>query len=324
MSKIRVGVIRGGPSSEYEVSLNTGSNVLKTLSEKYIPIDILITKDGVWHIDGMPVKLAIVAKKVDVVFNALHGEYGEDGKVQQALENYTISYTGSGVLGSAVGFNKELSKKVYSLHKIKTPHHIIISREENESLNHKNIIETFRRISIPVVVKPVAAGSSVGVSIAENFYEFEEAIFKAFKISEKALIEEYINGREATCGVINNFRGEKIYSLLPVEIIKPDNSKFFDYEAKYNGASKEICPGKFLNETKEVIQEMAKNAHKALGLCHYSRSDFIIHPKRGVYILETNTLPGLTSESLFPKSLYAIGVKMPDFLDHLITLALEE
>ncbi len=123
---------------------------------------------------------------------------------------------------------------------------------------------------------------------------------------------------------MDEFRDEEIYSLLPIEIRKPVDSAFFDFKAKYGGQSQEICPGNFTAKEKKEIQDMARLAHKALGLRHYSRSDFILHPKRGIYILETNTLPGLTSESLLPKSLQAIGCSLPDFLDHLITLALKK
>jgi D-alanine-D-alanine ligase len=169
----------------------------------------------------------------------------------------------------------------------------------------------------------VSGGSSVGTAIAKTLLELESAIDDALQYSDQALIEEFIFGREATCGVVDNFRNESIYSLLPVEIRKPSNATFFDYDAKYSGKSEEICPGNFTAVEKEMIQKIAKEAHKALGLRHYSRSDFIIHPKRGIYILETNTLPGLTSESLLPKSLQAVGCSLSDFFDHLIKLALE-
>jgi len=175
---------------------------------------------------------------------------------------------------------------------------------------------------MPAVVKPVSAGSSVGVSLAHSLGELETALEEAFRYSDQAIVEEKISGREATCGVIENFRGLPVYSLLPVEIIKPQDRDFFDYHAKYSGKSQEICPGNFSAGEKEEIQRLAKEAHRVLGLRHYSRSDFIIHPKRGIYILETNSLPGLTPESLFPISLEAVGSNLPEFLDHIVTEAL--
>ncbi len=327
MAKKKVGVLRGGPSSEHEVSLKTGKSVIDNLSnstfltDKYEILDIFIDRDGVWHYSGVPIKPESLFLKIDVIFNALHGTYGEDGTVQKLLDHFNIPYTGSTALASAVGMNKVLSKKIYNNFKLKTPIQAIISRQDDLSSATVKIFKTF---PMPAVVKPVSGGSSVGTSIAKTLTDLEVAVAEALKYSNSVLIEEFISGKEATCGVVDNFRNEFVYALLPVEIRKPVESAFFDYEAKYSGQSQEICPGNFTEEEKKIIQNMAKEAHNALGLRHYSRSDFIIHPKRGIYILETNTLPGLTSESLLPKSLQAIGCSLPDFLDHLIKLALED
>jgi len=321
MQRIKVAILRGGPSSEHEVSLKTGKSVIDNLPDKYIPIDVFIDRNGCWHIEGFPVKPEKVFADVGVVFNAMHGAYGEDGKVQQLLEHHRVSFTGSGALASAIGMNKQLSKDVFKQHGIKTPLHKTIRLGEEI---HDFSVRLFKSFPIPVVIKPNNGGSSFGVSIASTISGIEKAISEAFKYSDTVLIEEFIKGREATCGVVDHFRGKEVYSLLPIEIKKPSDSEFFDYNAKYGGKSEEICPGNFSQEEKETIQKMASDAHKALGLKHYSRSDFIIHPKRGIYILEVNTLPGLTSESLLPKSLKAIGCSFPQFLDHLITLALEK
>jgi len=319
MTKKKVGVLRGGPSSEYEVSLKTGKSVMDSLSDRYQVLDIFIDKNGVWHYLGAPIAPEKVFKKVDVIFNALHGAYGEDGTVQKLLDTFAIPYTGSTALASAVGMNKVLSKKAYKNNKLKTPLHKTISKGSNILVE---ISKLFKSFPMPVVVKPVNGGSSVGTAIAKTMADLEEAVTDALKYSDTALIEEFIAGKEATCGVVDKFRNEPVYTLLPVEIRKPTDAPFFDYRAKYGGKSEEICPGNFTEKEKKIIQEMAREAHKALGLRHYSRSDFIIHPRRGIYILETNTLPGLTSESLLPKSLKAVGCTLPDFLDHLIKLAL--
>jgi D-alanine-D-alanine ligase len=318
MSKIVVGVLRGGPSSEYEVSLNTGASVLKHLPEKYIGHDILISKDGMWHSFGVPRSPERVLKRVDVIFNALHGTYGEDGKVQQLLDQFSVPYTGSRALGSALGMNKALAKKAFEQADLKIPHHILIRKSD---VSKETLLDIFKTFPHPYVVKPVSAGSSVGVKIARSFSELVDAVAEAFAYSPTVLIEELIRGREASCGVIEGFRGEKLYPLFPIEIIHPKSSDFFDYNAKYSGESQEICPANFNREVKNEIQRIAKEAHNALHLRHYSRSDFIISP-RGVYILETNTLPGLTPESLLPKAVAAGGTEFPQFLDHLVTLAL--
>ncbi len=320
--KTRVAVLRGGPSSEYDVSLKSGETVLKNLPSKYEGVDIFISKDGTWHLHGIEKKPADALKGIDVAFVALHGQYGEDGKVQGILQHIGIPFTGSESLPSAVAMNKDLTKKALTnlKGKIKLAAHKTFSRED---IAAKGAHGVFREIALPSVVKPVSAGSSVGVSIVRVFFELEPALQNALAHADFVLIEEFIEGREATCGVLDDFRGEKHYTLLPVEIIHDKNSAFFDYAAKYGGGSIEICPGNFDEPTKQAIREAAKLIHQELGLRHYSRSDFIVHPKRGVYFLETNTLPGLTAESLLPKSVTAVGSTLSQFLDHVLTLALQ-
>jgi D-alanine-D-alanine ligase len=321
-----VGVLRGGPSNEYDVSLQTGGSVLKALQsfnqtagEKYQPHDIFISKSGVWHLGGFEKNPEQILKHLDVVFNALHGEYGEDGKVQQILDIHKIPYTGSGALASALAMNKVLTKKKFAEHNIKSPFYTVVKDGENI---HERALHIFKSFPHPAIVKHATSGSSVGVSKVHTFAELEEAIHEALRFSETVLIEEFIKGREATCGVIDSFRDKQTYVLLPVEIIAPDDSSFFDYQAKYGGKSKEICPGNFTSEESAIIQNLSEKIHKALGLRHYSRSDFIISSRRGIYALEVNTLPGLTSESLLPKSLNAVGSNLASFLDHVIGLAL--
>lgn len=319
--KKRIGVLRGGPSPEYEVSLNTGSAILANMPEEYEAFDIFISRDGVWHMTGLPKKPHQILKGVDAVVNGLHGEYGEDGTVQRLLEHFKVPYTGSDSIASAIAMNKIMSKKVYENRGLKTPVSINIPFEE---LSRSAIKNVYHSLPMPHVVKPSSAGSSIGVYIVNSLLELEEAVVAASQHSPAVLIEEFIGGKEATCGVVEGFRGQEHYSLLPIEIRPRDKNGFFDYDAKYsaeNGAE-EICPGNFSEEEKEKIGAMAVAAHQALGLRHYSRSDFIVHPRRGVYILETNTLPGLTSTSLLPKSLLAAGSSIKEFLSHLLSKTL--
>lgn len=313
---LRIGVLRGGPSPEYDVSLQTGANVLQALSETHRPLDIFISRDGIWHMRGVPRPVEKILPQVDVVVNALHGRYGEDGTVQKILEHHGVPFTGSKSFASAVGMNKILSKEIFARHGLQTPQHVIFKRSDD--LKEKSV-EIFKTFLMPVVVKPASAGSSVGISLARTPEEIAEAIVTAIKHSPSVLVEEFVAGREATCGVIDDFRGQEHYALPPVEI-RPRN-KFFDYGAKYAGESEEIVPSNFLAGEKKQIEHLAIAAHEALGLRHYSRSDFIVSP-RGIFILESNTLPGLTEESLLPKSLSAVGATMPHFLHHIISLAL--
>lgn len=317
---MRIGVLRGGPSPEYDVSLKTGEYVLSLLRqmpEKYQPVDIFISKEGDWHVAGAKRKPKDALKNIDVVFNALHGTYGEDGGVQKILSALRIPYTGSKAFGAALSMNKDLTKEAYVLNDLLTPRHTLLYG--NVSLD--NLIHVFRTYLPPMVVKPSNSGSSVGIEFAHTFEELKESVARAFKHSHKVMVEEHIQGKEGTCAVVENVRGEKLYALIPVEIQKPENSHFFDYDAKYSGESREICPGTFSLEENKKMEYMAKRAHEVLGLRHYSRSDFIITPKGRVYILETNSLPGLTQESLLPKSLKAVGWKPQEFIEHLINLA---
>lgn len=312
--KIRVGVLRGGPSPEYDVSLKTGASMLSNLPNEYEGVDILISKEGVWHEKGLEKSPGSVLGRVDVVLNGLHGKYGEDGEVQRILEQFQIPFTGPSSLGAALSMNKAMSKKIYSSHGIKTPVSITINTEE---LSRQKIKEVYENLVGPFIVKPASAGSSIGVYLAHSLPELEEAIVAAGRYSPQIIVEEFIKGKEATCGVVEGFRNEEHYALLPIEI--RHGKEFFDYKAKYGDkGTEEICPGNFSQEEMDQIRELSKQAHKALGLRHYSRSDFIVHPKRGIYILETNSLPGLTEHSLIPKSLAAIGSNIKDFLGHIL------
>jgi D-alanine-D-alanine ligase len=322
---IRVGVLRGGPNSEYEVSLKTGGNVLSALrgklTDKYGAYDILIDRAGNWHIDGMPVDQYDIAHRFDVIFNALHGSYGEDGKVQQILEAHGIKFTGSDSLASAVGMNKGLSKNVFKNNGLKTPVGKEIDSSRVKEFAEDVAHELFMSFPMPAMVKPMSAGSSVGVSIVRTRAELVPALREAVKHGDSVLIEEYIPGIEATVAVIEGFRGQELY-VLPVIEIRP-KTKFFDYQAKYAGQSDEIVPAGFSSKVKEELSALAQKAHRALGLRHYSRSDFIISPRRGIYILEINTLPGLTEQSLVPKALRSVGSDTHELVDHLIDLALK-
>jgi len=329
--KVRVGVLRGGPSSEYEVSLNTGKTILTNLSEEYEPLDIFISKQGVWHSSGIEKTPSQVLKMVDVVINAMHGAYGEDGKVQKLLEDFGVPYTGSNSISSALGMNKIMSKDIFNRFGLKTPHHIIItadiSDKEKSSQNGPEItVEMLRKINeslpFPIIIKPINSGSSLGISIASDVFQIKNALKNSFKYSPILMVEEFIDGKEATCGVIEGFRGQDFYTLLPVEIKRDKKEIFYNYDSKYNNLeSRYRIPGNFNENEKSQIQETASNIHKILGLRHYSRADFIFHPKRGLFVLEVNTLPELTHRSSFVKSLEAVGGSMREFLSHLLSKA---
>jgi D-alanine-D-alanine ligase len=318
MAKTCVGVLRGGPSSEYEVSLKTGQTVLSALpAEKYDVRDIFIDKHGAWHVRGRPVEPARAIEQVDVVFNGLHGSYGEDGTVQRLLSTFGVPYTGSDALGSAIGMNKPLAKSRVSGLSFRCAPHRVLDREVMEGAAQSELWRTFPQ---PSVVKPASGGSSVATSVVRSYSELVSAIAHAFDQGDQVLIEQYLRGREATVAVAEGFRGEDVYAFPVIEII-PNSGTFFDYDNKYNGGAREVCPAPFPYETAQALMTAAREVHRALGLRDYSRSDFIIQ-KDGIYFLEVNTLPGLTPASLVPKSVEAVGATLPQFLDHLVMRAL--
>ena len=293
-------------------------------TERFIPVDLLVDKEGKWHTRGVEVDIPRALRNVDVVFNAMHGEFGEDGTVQKILQMHKVPYTGSGPLASAVCMNKLMTKRQIEPHAnawgLKLARHSVV---EASALAGQDLVRLFDSFAPTAVVKPLSCGSSVGVTIAYSYFEFKEGIIRALTHAPKVLIEEYIAGREATAGVLEGYRGQDYYALLPIEIIPPSKSSFFDYEAKYNSTeTQEICPGNFTSDVKRQLEEFTQKVHKLLHLRHYSRSDFVVAPD-GIYFLEVNTLPGLTPASLIPKSLQAVGCSFPEFLTHLVGLALE-
>jgi D-alanine-D-alanine ligase len=314
-----VGVLRGGPSSEHEVSLATGHAILTNLPEdRYTARDIYIDKQGTWHEWGAPTTPERILPSLDAVIIGLHGEYGEDGNVQRLLERYGVPYTGADSFASAVAMHKVLTKEKAKEHGLLTPKYHFVEEGADVEAAARAIIRSFHQ---PVIVKPVGLGSSVGVSVVGGYQPVLEAIRTLMQAVGGVLVEEFIRGREATAGVVEGLRGETLYMLPPIEIVPPPTAAFFDREVKYNGATLEIVPGRFSKAESGELMRQARVMHEVLGLRHYSRSDFMVTP-RGVYFLETNTLPGLTSESLLPKSLAAVGVKFPDFLSHLVELSL--
>lgn len=319
-----VGVLRGGPSSEYEVSLKSGASVLSALDqEKYEPLDLFVSREGQWHLHGVPVLPERALSQADVVFNVIHGEYGEDGRLHEILDAFNIPYTGSSAAVSKLAFDKQRTKEAAALLGVKVAHGIVVDASKISDFD-KTAQNIFRTFPHPAVVKPIAAGSSVGVTIANSFHSLMHGLERASTIGPKIIVEEFIPGKEATVGVINNFRNEKLYALMPVEIVPPKNHGFFSYDAKYGGETIERVPGNFSRDEKDQLIAIAKAVHEGLGLSHYSRSDFIVG-KRGIYFLEVNSAPavGLTGESLLPKALKAGGATLSQFVDHVLTLALK-
>lgn len=320
MLRTRVAVVRGGPSSEYEVSLITGNQVLKTLSGLgYFVRDIMISRKGEWLVEGVVRSPETALADIDVVFIAMHGAYGEDGTIQKICERLYIPFTGSNSFPSSLAFNKDSTKRALQSTSLKLPKHVRVTQGDTNYIS-EIVTAIGRSIGSQFVIKPIASGSSHGVIMVDSILDLPNQLTETLARYEECMVEERIMGIEATCGVLEDFRNERYYVFPPIEIVPPPTHVFFSEDVKYNGATEEICPGRFSFTVREKITEAARLAHITLGLSQYSRSDFMVRGE-DVYFLEVNTLPGLTAESLFPKAAEAVGLSFPELVRHLVQTA---
>ena len=396
--------MRGGPTSEYDVSLKTGQHILnmlnkEPLSETYKGVDILIDKDGVWHVQGVPETPESALRKVDVIFNATKGSFNKGEPLQRILETFSIPFVGTKTYGASLSKNKKMAKDHFKIHGVKTPYYKELSIPLDADLNPV-ALDLFRSFPMPVIVKPVGQGSSLGVSFAANFDELVEALRHARGFSEEVLVEEYLTGKEIISGFIDDFRGQDLYHLFPVEVkphaetlrgdgttmpvresisdpaadlktvetsvedlspeeqviadklaqtrasieantlgsetgaaaglmdsgeilYKKPKHSIFSWIAKHAGLYDHTAPANLSKDEKKIIDEAMAKIRETLGLRHFATADFIVHPKRGVYLLEINTDPSMHEHSPVYKALDAGGIKHHEFLDHVLRLALE-
>jgi D-alanine-D-alanine ligase-like ATP-grasp enzyme len=428
MSRINVGVLRGGPTDEYDVSLKTGQHILnmlksEPLSKTYKGVDIFIDKEGVWHIDGIPTTPELVLRTIDVIFNATKGNFNKGEQLHSVLEAFSIPTVGTKGYATSITRNKAMAKKHFVAQGIKTPYSKELNLPEGEDL-HPVAVDLFRSFPMPVIIKPVGKGSSLGVSFASNFQEVLEALNHARGFSDEVLVEEYLTGKEIISGFIDDFRGQDLYHMFPVEVtphqdthsskignlardsmvnissglemfdgvkpsmtdiiadektvetsiedlsqeekdiahrisesralqsqetsiespigfgleesslmrerndllsvnLKKPRHSIFNWIAKHAGLYDHKSPANITKEEKKIVEDAVRKIRETLGLRHFATADFIVHPKRGVYLLEVNTDPSLHEHSPVYKALDAGGVKHHEFLDHLLRLALK-
>ncbi len=308
MQKIRLALLSGGDTPERDVSLNSGEQVYAALDKNKYDITRYDPKTDL-------ARLVANASVIDVALLILHGPNGEDGTVQGLLDLLKIPYQGAGVLGSALAMNKLAAKQMYIQAGIPVPDHRVI---------HKTMIQDTAwyvgQLGLPLVVKPVCAGSSVGMSIVRDAENLVDAVQKALEFDDVVMIESYVDGVELTCGVLGN---ETLEALPIIEILPGEGFEFFDYTAKYTaGATEEICPARIDDVIRDQAQAHAMAAHRALFLKGYSRTDMILS-HGGLFVLETNTIPGMTATSLYPQSAREAGYSFSALLDRLIALAME-
>jgi len=322
----RVAIIMGGYSSEYQISLISGNVVSQQLDRsKYIPYKIHILKnkwvyvdenENEFQIDKNDFSVNIDNQKItfDVVFNAIHGTPGEDGLMQAYLKLLNIPQTSCDFYQAALTFNKRDLLSVLKPYGIKTAISYLLN--QGDVFDNEEII---KRVGLPCFVKPNRSGSSFGISMVKESSDLVLAIENAFKEDNEIIIESYLKGTEVSVGVIN-YKGEII--VLPITEIVSEND-FFDYEAKYQGKSSEITPARISDEEKIKVEETAKRVYKILNMSGFSRSEFILVDGEP-FMLEMNTIPGLTTESILPQQAKAANITLPELFGNAIELALNK
>ncbi len=356
---MKILVLCGGTSSERDISITSGTEVCKALRNRNhnaILVDVYrgaaidefskgeddydvlamaatyrAENDNVWkkvkeaeeakkkskdksgYVKLVGENILELANESDVVFMALHGSNGEDGRLQAVFDLFGIKYTGVGYLASAISMDKVMSKIVVEHAGVPIPKGIMITKEQYDADPGKYTMENLG-FSSKVVTKPVCGGSSVGVKFANNEEEFEEGLKFAFSFEDNVMIEKYVGGREFSVGVIEG-------KALPIiEIITPPGT-FYDYENKYNGKPKDVCPAELSEEDTKAMQRFAEMAARALLLDKYCRIDFLMNSHNKMYFLEANTLPGMTPTSLLPQEAKQVGMSFEDLCEKLVQIS---
>lgn len=310
MLDIRVLVLMGGDSSEREVSLKSGQAVYTALQEKGYQVEKLdVTSESI---------MEIIKIKPDVAFLALHGKNGEDGAMQGVLEIMGIPYTGSGVAASAIGMNKVLTKKLLKYEGIPTAEFVVLQKHDFAVTQH-TVDKIIQAVGLPVVIKAATQGSSVGTYIIRKESDILPAIQNAFQFDREILVEKFIEGIEITASVIGNENP----NVLPLIEITSEN-EFYDYESKYTpGMCHHIIPARINEEIKEKIIDLSQQVYKSMGCRGFSRIDFMVDKVGNPYVLENNTIPGMTEMSLVPDAARAVGISFTDLVEKILELAME-
>lgn len=312
----RIGVLMGGPSAEREVSIRSGKAILEALLEKGYdasPVEL-----------GMPTKEELKSLGIDTAFIALHGTFGEDGRIQAMLEELNIPYTGSKVKASRLGMDKIASRRLFEENKLFVPRYEVLPSPLSSPYKgddrrfyrtpYRSIGEKVGGIGQYIVVKPSAQGSSVGVTIVEKQEELEEAIGKAFSFGGAVILEEFIEGKELTVGILDD-------KLLPVIQLVPKR-RFYDETAKYtSGMTEYLAPAPISKIESDMAQDAAMRAHKCLGCVSFSRVDMILSKEERIIVLEVNTIPGMTQLSLLPKAASAAGIEFTELCERMLRSA---
>ena len=302
--KLNISILYGGASTEYKISIQTGLAIAEAIKDRY-NLDMINLDSEIYNAPQLLVGS-------DLVFNALHGGDGENGSIQSFLDLHHIPYTGSGAKPCKIAMDKNITKLIAKSVDIQTPNWILLKRNQHTGMQlHYNQPSKF---SYPYVVKPSSEGSTFGLTIAREESELEEAIGHASEYGDEILIEEFIPGRELTVGILGN-------KPLPIVEIKPSHD-LYDYKCKYTeGMSEYFVPAELSDSLERSLSEDALKIYKTIGCRHYARADFRLNEAGKHYLLEINTLPGMTATSLLPKAAKAAGLEFPDLIDTIIKIA---
>ncbi len=322
--KIRVGVLRGGLGPEYNISLETGSYVLTHLPrEKYRPVDILIDRDGIWHQNGVAMKPDALLDHVDIIFNALHGIDGEDGRIQKFLEEKGVPFIGSDSLSSALTGFKHVAKDRLKAIGYQTPKYAVlkglfIQANEAERLNHirRKAMEVFKKMPGPWIVKPILGSASTHTYLVTTFAELVSILQHISESFSEILVEEYVEGKEVASAILEGYRGEDHYVMPVHEVARKNISE--NEGPKSLGLHRVYVVGNTL-EHKKKIEDMTRHIHKEFGLSDYSLVEYIISPTRGIHVIEVDSVPILGHGAALHTMLESIGMAESEFIDHLIS-----
>lgn len=305
----RIGVLAGGTSAEREVSLKSGNAVYKALLDMGYDAVFVDVSDTVCK--------TIFEEHVEIAFIVLHGGHGENGAIQGMLEVMGIPYTGSGILASAMAMDKETAKMAFAAHNMPVAPYVVVKRKEVENRGRVNtqVITAIADFPLPWVVKPATEGSSIGVSIVREEAELQEALKQAFAYGDRVLAERYIKGREIQIGILGNM-------VLGGVEVRPLR-EFYSYEAKYTpGLTDYILPPEISPAAYDNLKALALEAHNVLGCSGATRVDFILDGNDNPFLLEVNTIPGMTETSLLPKIARSAEIEFPDLIEKMLALSL--
>jgi len=323
--KIRVGVLRGGMSPEYNISLETGSYVLNNIPrDKYTPVDLFVDHDGVWHRNGVPINPEELSGFVDVVFNCLHGMDGEDGRVQRLLENLDIPFVGSDSFSSGLtGFKNKTKDRLKAIG-YKTPQYMLLQDlskydpEDRHNHMRRKAMEVFKKLGGPWIVKPILGSASTHTYLVTSFSELISMLDYLSDSFDEILVEQFVEGKEIAACILAGFRGEEHYVFPPKEVVKPN--KLLDQETRKSGLHKAYIIGKGMDSVKSQIEKMTRDLHKEFNLADFSMIEYIVDNRGQIHVLEIDSVPILSSGEILHDFIKSVGSSEAEFLDHLISL----